>query len=838
MRKIVMISGAVAGVLILILAAAVFYAARNLNSIIAENRDYLLGRVGDSLGRKVDVSSVSASLGWGVMADLKGVKIGDDPAISDQPFVEANDIYARVALLPLLARRIDVTELILDSPTVRIIRTEQGRLNISTIGKKRDAGLGEPPPKSAARKKGAPAEHAPASPAQAPLTEERGRPRAGATGASALAGFLVKTLTLRNGEVIYEARGARGQSITISDVALSVEDFGFDRPFSVSLRLAAFSREQNVVVSGTIGPLARQGQLEPLDTPFKMDVTVGPLLLARLRAIAALGAVLPEKLSMPDPMTVQARIEGNPRADAFHLAADLSSGRVAWGDAFDKPAGLAFKLGADGSRSDSTLEIARAELKLGNLDAKAGKIKFGGGNLSARVDTNRFDLGSVAKLTPTLRQYNPSGQAEIHSDLSVTPQKTEAKGAVTLKDISFSRPDAKGVLLSNLSGEIRLDGNAADAGPLKFNLGSGHAVLKVHAASLKPANADYDLSVDAIKLAELAPGRPGGERLDGVSASGTVASGAGGLTVNAKLSSVDGKLANVAYKNLGLLASLGGKRLNLKSLKFDAFTGQVLAGGQATMGPIPEFTLSLDAGHIDLQQVLQSQGAKAAGMVRGILDGQVKVAGKGANFSRIKPSLRGNGRANVKDGKLVGVNIVADALNKTKNLPQIGDLVPASVVQRHPELFHDPDTDLRNASLTFTLEGPKISTSDLNVQTPDYGILGRGWFDLDKNIDVVANVVLSPQLSREIIAERKNVVYITNRGGQVDVPFEVRGMLPKVAVSPDVGQLAGRAGRQLLKQRGQKFLNKLFGPAAASSPGAPPSPAAPPNPLQQLKKLF
>ena len=145
MRKAVMIVGAVVAVVVIVIAAVLIYAARNLNSIIAERQPELLQKVSDSLGRKVEVTSIKASLGWGLVAELTGLKIEDDPSLSDRPFVQASEASAKVELLPLLVAAHPRSQVTLKNPVVRIIRTEQGELNVSTIGKKSGAEKEEPP---------------------------------------------------------------------------------------------------------------------------------------------------------------------------------------------------------------------------------------------------------------------------------------------------------------------------------------------------------------------------------------------------------------------------------------------------------------------------------------------------------------------------------------------------------------------------------------------------------------------------------------------------------------------------------------------------------------------
>ena len=294
--------------------------------------------------------------------------------------------------------------------------------------------------------------------------------------------------------------------------------------------------------------------------------------------------------------------------------------------------------------------------------------------------------------------------------------------------------------------------------------------------------------------------------------------------MNVKASSSEGDLANIAFKDLNLAATLLGKKLSVQSLKLGAFNGAIAASGDATLSDPPQFAVNMTANNVDIQSALQSQQSKSADMIRGILDAQLQVSGKGAKLDAIKPTLAGKGRAAVHDGKLVGINLAKEALKKTKGLPGIGDLVPPGVVERHPELFNSPDTDIQNAGLSFVLQGPRITTHDLSVQTLDYGMTGDGWFDMDKNIDMAAHVLLTRQLTKEIIAEKKNVVYLTNRDGQVDIPMMVSGKLPKPAVLPDIAELAQRAASHALEQN----IGKLFGKKGKGSG----------NPFDQLKGLF
>ncbi len=839
MRRIVVIIAAVVGSIVVLAGAVLFYAAMNLNSIIAERRQSLLDKVSASLGRPVHAADIKTTLGWGIDADITGVQIGDDPAISDKPFVEASDVYAKLRLIPLLGRRIEVSEVVLDTPIIRIVQGRDGTYNVSTIG-------------SGKRK-----ESARETEAKGPstLTEPARR-------SSTLDRLQVKDFSITNGTVIYQPAGAADVA-SINSIDLTVRNFDFTSAFTVALTFAALSDKQNFDLSATIGPLIKDGAIDLNAIPLSLKASVGPILLSQLKALPMFAKSIPPKLAIADPVVFAASADGNADTIKFNLSSDLSAVAIAFGDTFNKPSGLALKISAEGERTGSGIDVTLANLALGDLAIKATNIKFGGGMTSARVDTNSFDLASLSKVLPALGKYALSGKSEIHSDVTIAGGgKPSLNGVVSLADVGLSQPESKTPPISHLSGNIKLDGARADVGPLTFNLGATQATLKSHVDRFQPLVASYELNVASLHLADLAPARPADEQINQLFAKGNVSLQPGGPIVDAQVTSSSGNLANIPYQNLNLSTSLEGKTARVRSFKIKAFSGDIAATANARLEPAAPFTASISFTNLDIQQMLDAQKAKAAGTVRGTLGGNMNVSAKSGSFDDMKPTMKGDGRLLLTNGKLIGVNIGGSALKKVQNLPAIGDLVPMAVVQNHPELFSNPDTDIQTASLSYVLTGPRITSHDIKVQTVDYNLLGDGWFDMDKNIDMTANIVLSPPFSKELIEQKQQVAYIANRDGQIDVPLQITGQLPKPSILPNVTELAQRAGSHAVQAQGQKYLGKVFGKkglpgglgkffgtdsgdsddgsgngsgnAAPAGGGSNP----PPNPLDQLKKLF
>jgi len=830
MRKPLVIAGGIAGVLIVVVVLVFIYAASNLNSIIAQNRDFLLQRASAALGRKVEVGQITAHLGWGVSADLTDLKIADNADFSTRPFVSASNVSAKLELMPLLARELRISKIVLEQPEIRIVRNADGQFNVSTIGKRASS--------EAPLEEGESRKHAGQSVQQSPLTEA---PEKSAKGGEAIRGLEVRNFAISQGKVEYVAAGQ--QPIAISHIDLEVKDFSLTSPFALSLRMAALGNDQNVKLSGQVGPIISGGVIDANEIPLDVHLEAGPLELAEVREYAK---SIPSKLEVSDKVSFDLTAKGKLGALSIQASSDLTPNQISFGDAFLKPAGTTLKIDVDATRNAAEVGVSRAKLALGDVDLTATGIKFERGTFSGKIDTNRFDIASLAKLAPSAARLGITGKIEIHSQVSFADGRASANGVVTLAGIAIPRPEQGGTAISDLSGDIKLAGSSADVGPLAFKLGAASATLTAHSAPIYPPKATYEFSADSLRTADFSPKRPANEQLNQVRATGSFSLDSGEIADNNKLTSASGSLNNIAYTGLSVATSLVGKKLHVTQLQIGAFGGSITGTADANLEEGGPFNAAVTMASLNLQQALQSQNAKAAGVVRGFLSGRVQISGKNeGDFDAIKPTLEGNGQAQIAQGKLVGVNIAARVFEKTENLPIIGSIVPQSIANNHPDLFNNPDTDFQQLGLSFVIQGPRISTNDLVMKTADYAMKGDGWFDMDKNVDLIARILLTQQLSNEIIAQKKNVVYLTNSEGQIDIPLRITGQLPKPLIMPDIGDLAQRASQRAVEEQAQKGLNKVLGKkglggflGGGGSGGNAGGSNEPSNPLNQLKGLF
>ena len=789
MRKALIISGVIVGAIVLIAIGLTAYAFFNLSSIVAHNQKRILARVSDELGRRVEVGNVSAQMGWGVSVEVSDLKIGDDSAFSGEPFLAASNVTVEVEFLPLLRGDAKVTKLDLTKPDIRIVRNADGDLNLSTIGSK--------PSESHAPRKSA--------------AHQRSKRR------SSLADLSIKALSIDDGDIYFNDLSEKAAPVQVHHLALDVTNFNPASAFDVDTKFAFPGDQQNIDLSGKLGPLLQQGTLDASGIPVDLNFKADSILLDNLRPLAEIGSDIPAGLSIPDPASIQGTASGTVGKLAIAISTDLTAARVGYGSSFNKPAGTAMTVNANGTLAD-TLEIASVNLKLSDLELTANRFSGGGADpMSAQIDSNAFNLANLTAMVPAAAPYAISGTGELHGSAALGNGASALNGTVALKQVAMKLPSMP-TGISDLNSTISFTNGTEVVEPTSFTVGSSHVNLDGKVESISPLKASYDLKADSVKLAEIFASRPPSDVVNGLALKGTADGEIASPRISAAVQSTGGSLENVSYDRLNSDAAYLNRHVSVRRLNAGVFAGSITADGDAVFGDVPSFDLTLLMRSLKVEEGLRSQHIDAAGTVRGLLSGNVRASGVGSTWDRIKPTLRGSGRLAMANGKLVGVNIVADTINAVANAPGISQVMNVAFMSSHHGVLVDPDTELQSASMTFQLAGPRFTTHDLSAQSPDYMITGDGWFDMDKNIDMSGDIRLA-------------------LGLQVAIPVTVRGKLPGVIVYPDVPTLTERIAMGAINTPGNILRSGVN--AVGSVVGSPQAGSAIPsipNPINAIKK--
>jgi len=128
MKRFLVISGIIVGVLLLIIIAVPLFI--NVDSF----RPDLEKKISAALNRTVHIGKLDASLFSGG-ATASDITIEDDPAFNKGAFLKASSVKVGVQLMPLIfSKQLKVTSLTVQKPDITLLKNAAGKWNYSTIG--------------------------------------------------------------------------------------------------------------------------------------------------------------------------------------------------------------------------------------------------------------------------------------------------------------------------------------------------------------------------------------------------------------------------------------------------------------------------------------------------------------------------------------------------------------------------------------------------------------------------------------------------------------------------------------------------------------------------------
>ncbi len=232
------IAGIAVAVFLVILVALPFVI--NVNSF----RPKIESEASSALGREVTVGNLSLSILSGrVGAD--NIAIMDDPAFGKSPFVTAKSLKVGVELMPLIfSKKINVTDITLDSPQIALMKTSSGKWNFSSIGG----------------------------------TSAQKASESAKSGESAPPSVSVAKLNVKHGRITVGKANSSAKPVVYDDVNISVENFSFTSkfPFELTARLPGSG---DAKITGKAGPINAE---DAAKTPFATAVKVNSMNIGAL----------------------------------------------------------------------------------------------------------------------------------------------------------------------------------------------------------------------------------------------------------------------------------------------------------------------------------------------------------------------------------------------------------------------------------------------------------------------------------------------------------------------------------------------------------------------------
>jgi len=597
-------------------------------------------------------------------------------------------------------------------------------------------------------------------------------------------------------------------ALTVSDLDVGATVFG--------------AAERNLTLSGTVGPVSAAGAAPDLQVDLRLGL--GPVVIDDMKRLEAVAAAVPAEFSASRPVRLDASVKGPIDRLGLQLTFRGDEAEMRYGSTFVKPAGVPLQLALTATRKDGAVDVEALKLTLSTLQALVtGQVTVDEPQaVDLQLKVSPTALAGWDALLPAMAGYDLSGviEAALATKGRLGGEKLPAvTGTVSFRDVGAQLEDTP-QRIDDLSGTVQLTGTGLVLPPTKFTVGGSPAELRATIEPLDAPVVQFAFSSPALRAAAIGAADPAAgddEVFRNLAVEGTLRTAGETPQFRGTIRSPAGRLRRVDYQEMAVDLGLQNDVATLESASVRAFGGTATASGKYDMrnAASPAFDLRSKVAAVQVQQALGSWFPENAGRIEGALHADLTLKGSGDRWEVIQQTLTGQGRAEVTDGALKGVNVAEGVLGGVSGLPGLAVLVPPKVRKKHADLFTNHDTTFDKLGGSVQIADGGATTDDLEVTARDFTMRGRGRFTFDSRVDFTATLFLSPALSSDVIDDVHAAKYLANAQGRLEIPFRMSGVLPDVRPVPDMRVVSKALSGALVEQG----IGKLLGIEGAPGGG-------------------
>jgi AsmA-like C-terminal region/Domain of Unknown Function (DUF748) len=835
---------------VILAAIALVYSVNLLADI---KRDLVYEEIQKVVGKDVAFDEFDVTLLTGLGFSAKEFRIADNPVFAATPLVRAKELRMGVSLLSLLVGRIVIDKLTFIEPEFQIITNEEGVMNISSLENRRKQVLDLPEARSSASKREHTSVHfaitnfqikdgrihfidrSVREPAEMQVKHvemslqginPNGRGKM--TLAAALTEGLGQDVRLAG----YVGPFVRGRGWKEQPVELTVEfdslfvpqltravpffrdkippELDIAGPLSLRANLAGFiarpqildivlkapilgSSDYNAVLTGS-ADLSKNGLWS--EAQLKGNLRLSSVNLARLRSTNMFQEVLPVALNGEGEVSIESIIEGTWDTLRSGTLVRARESEIRYGTWLRKPRGVAADWSSKLSRQKNRLVIHESLLTLGSARINLSGVYEHGSRarLQLRARTERSDLAEVVELFPALQAYRAKGNlhGEVVASTAIAGGDAvwNIKGELRITEAEL-RDNSSRRKLDQLSAKVLFLGNQARVEKASFRVKSSDIQMYGAVADLATPTLTCDIRSANLHVADLADFPVAKlDRLQNVRLIGELAVKDGAPVVRGTVSSPEGMLQDVPYRDLRGELAWSAAKISFRDVSFQALNGTWRSRDLSISGAdkSQRVELSSQLNSVNLQALLTRKFPEFKDRIEGQLNFEGEFNAEAHNGIMKPASLKGSGETQIRGGTLKDFNLIALLMSR------IGSSGASAVsLQLSPsltELAKTKDTAFQSLEALVILEQEVIRTENLQLSTEDYTINAAGWMMVDQTTRWNGMLVISSRISQELLRENKSLRYLLDRRGQISLPFRAEGTLANLRVRPDTRIIA------------------------------------------------
>lgn len=250
--------------------------------------------------------------------------------------------------------------------------------------------------------------------------------------------------------------------------------------------------------------------------------------------------------------------------------------------------------------------------------------------------------------------------------------------------------------------------------------------------------------------------------------------------------------STVPYDQVNLRGVAQHNRIELQELSAKVGTGTISATGvvdQLSTSPHTTAQVTMDA--LPLEDLLPLAEPNEPHL-RGRLSFTFQGAAQGLSWEEVSRTLSGSGTLTLTDGVLVNLNVLEEVFRRLSILPGLVEALRARLPDSYQSKLSAQDTELQPITLPVTAEQGRLDLRDVRLASDAFVLSGSGTVRLDGALASQLMLQIDEPLSAAIIKSVKELQYLADAQGQLQIPVMMQGALPRIAVLPDVQYVAQR----------------------------------------------
>ena len=503
--------------------------------------------------------------------------------------------------------------------------------------------------------------------------------------------------------------------------------------------------------------------------------------------------------------------------DRFELTGlNLTSGRIAAGEAVPLDGGFAFRLDPAGLSGEVDIEVVVA------FDADAAAISISDLNIGGRVDgvaevPATFRLAAAAIRLQTEAQSADVGEINLQlmsvdllADVEPFSYAGEPQPSATIGIAAFSPrtlmqelaievpPTADPDVLDKLivDAKAKVGANAIMLSDLKLVIDDTTFTGKLSVPRSADGTFELDLAGDSIDLArymapageEAAAGEAGGETIE------IPVELIRAMNARGNLSIASASLGNILFEKVTLGVNSANGRLRMYPIAADFFDGGYRGDVRIdASGEVPSISVNEKIANVSLKPMMKA--VYDVENVTGTVNGTFRLGGSGADMDAIRRDLDGDLSFELLDGAWEGTDVWYE-LRKARALIR-GEAAPAAPAT--------PRTRFSSTKASGKVTDGVMRNDDFFAELPFMQVSGKGTVNfVEASVDytVTGRFLEKPEFMTDVSQDELDDFT------KAVIPFRITGPLADPGIRPDVEEMLKDRAEEEAKKA---IMDKLLG---------------------------